>query len=751
MSGREASLPLGARAVAVPGVVTWQDVGLFWVSCSMLFFEILMIRWLSAEIRIFSYFHNLVLLFAFLGIGLGAGMARRTPFVFISFIQVLVLAVLLGLGQRLGPLSLTDLSLYLSIGSNFLIWYNQPELVALDAVAALLIGSALLVFVVSVITVFFIPFGQLLGRLFDEYERPLRAYAVNLLGSLAGLWLFSGLSFLSLPPMVWLGLGGLGCLVFVRGTLWKLLAAESLLLATLAVHEPSTPEQWSVWSPYQKLTVMPASMEFDGQPVKYGHWVLVNSVGYMQITNYAPDFVARYPAAFPADEVPYDHYNIPYRFAERLDDVLIVGAGAGNDTAGALRNGARRVTAVDIDPTIIEIGRTLHPEAPYHDHRVRVVNEDARSFFKKSQERYDLIVFGLLDSHTLSSSYSNVRLDNYVYTTESFAEAGRLLRPDGVMVILFEVGGSDEFIGQRIQRMLADAFGRQPVGFEVRSGVRGWGGTGFVAGSDDVLARRLAADPRLRAIVDESRATHERWAASPVAPATDDWPYLYLAGRSIPPLYFLVLGMLLLFALAGVRGTYGPRRGLDWHFFFLGAGFMLLEVQNISKLALLFGTTWTVNVIMISAILVMILLANAYAARIRIPSLTPYYLGLLASLLVNFALPIIVFAWLPVGLKEVAVALVMGLPIFFAGVVFSTSFSTAEDRAAVFASNLLGAMAGGALESLSFILGVKPLLLLALALYLLAMLTRRTAGTASAAVGPTPIPGRHGMGDAPAR
>ncbi len=54
-----------------------RDLLLFWVSCFTLFFEILMIRWLSAEIRIFSYFHNLVLLFVFLGIGLGC---LKTPF-----------------------------------------------------------------------------------------------------------------------------------------------------------------------------------------------------------------------------------------------------------------------------------------------------------------------------------------------------------------------------------------------------------------------------------------------------------------------------------------------------------------------------------------------------------------------------------------------------------------------------------------------------------------------------------------------
>ena len=45
-------------------------------------------------------------------------------------------------------------------------------------------------------------------------------------------------------------------------------------------------------------------------------------------------------------------------------------------------------------------------------------------------------------------------------------------------------------------------------------------------------------------------------------------------------------------------------------FFFLGAGLMLLEIGDITKLSLLFGSTWVVNSIVISAVLCAVLSAN---------------------------------------------------------------------------------------------------------------------------------------------
>jgi hypothetical protein len=251
------------------------------------------------------------------------------------------------------------------------------------------------------------------------------------------------------------------------------------------------------------------------------------------------------------------------------------------------------------------------------------------------------------------------------------------------------------------------------------------GGTAFVAGDFDLISERVAQDARLAAIIRSTESTHERWSATNLLPATDDWPYLYLPGRGIPILYFFMFGALLLVSLLGIRSAFGQWRTIEWRFFFLGAGFLLLEVQNISKLALLFGTTWTVNVVVISAVLATIFLANALTARVSVRSSPVLYLTLFASLLINLALPITVFAEAPAGLKELLVGVVMGLPFFFAGMIFSSAFAQAPDRPSALASNLLGAMVGGMLEALSFVLGVKALLVVALALYMLALASGR--------------------------
>ena len=70
---------------------------------------------------------------------------------------------------------------------------------------------------------------------------------------------------------------------------------------------------------------------------------------------------------------------------------------------------------------------------------MRQVNDDARSYVENSSARFDMIVFSLLDSHTTSSYYTNIRIDNYVYTEEALQAAKRLLKPDGVFIVKFQV------------------------------------------------------------------------------------------------------------------------------------------------------------------------------------------------------------------------------------------------------------------------------------------------------------------------
>jgi hypothetical protein len=63
----------------------------------------------------------------------------------------------------------------------------------------------------------------------------------------------------------------------------------------------------------------------------------------------------------------------------------------------------------------------LPPGRPYRDTRHQVVN-DARTFLEHCAS-YDMVVYGLLDSHTLLSHASSVRIDSFVYTVEGLREA----------------------------------------------------------------------------------------------------------------------------------------------------------------------------------------------------------------------------------------------------------------------------------------------------------------------------------------
>jgi SAM-dependent methyltransferase len=381
----------------------------------------------------------------------------------------------------------------------------------------------------------------------------------------------------------------------------------------------------------------------------------------------------------------------------------------GNDVAAALRYGAERVDAVEIDPAILDLGRDLHPEQPYSSPRVRRVNDDARSYFARTDERYDLIVFGLIDSHTLLSSMSSLRLDSYVYTVESFEQARSLLAPGGHVALAFSAAVPGwEWLGARQFQMAAQAFDEEPVALQLGYGV----GTLYMIGPD--VRTRLAADPALGRLAMDPEPLR-----AAVLPATDDWPFLYLRDRSVPPLPYGVMLLALLLGGGGLvfltmRRTAG---GLDVPMFLLGAAFMLVEVKSISQLSLLFGSTWLVNAFIISAILILVLLANLFVGWRRPRHVGPAYALLMLALLLDYLVPLGALAGQDPTVKALLGSLLPVLPLLFAGVIFSTLFARAQSPARAFGSNLLGVLAGGLLEYASMITGFKALGLLAMALY----------------------------------
>ncbi len=381
------------------------------------------------------------------------------------------------------------------------------------------------------------------------------------------------------------------------------------------------------WSPYYEIETTPIVL--NGEVI--GSNVTVNKDSHQQALNLSD------PSTDPYIAGRARLYNLPYTFTSP-ERVLIVGAGTGNDAAAALRNAPdARIDAVEIDPVIARLGKSLHPEHPYAADNVNVVVDDARSYLQKSDDKYDLIVFGFLDSHRLFSHMSSVRMDNYVYTLENFRRVRDRLTDDGLVAVTFTI--HEKWIADRIFTVMTKAFGHQPLVYQGDS--NGWGTT-FLVG------RQPLTVPDAALVIDKATAEGQVFADSDritwrysdtegyLDPSmfsahaellTDDWPFLYMRSRSIPPNYLLALiltfiGSVLLvwFAVPSID----MKRPSNWNFFALGAAFALLETRAITEIALVFGSTWMTNTIVIGAILIMILIANMVVRRWH----PPLHLGL---------------------------------------------------------------------------------------------------------------------------
>jgi spermidine synthase len=693
--------------------ITKQTWAIFLVSVLGLFLEMLFIRWIGTEVRIFAYLQNTILVACFLGLGLGCFTSRKKIDLRQTLIPLLLLLIVLAI-----PLSrryFAEISNLLSVLGDFVIWNNTTTSNIWTTILYVFLGLVMTYFLLILVVDVFVPIGRLLGRLMDDHPDTVWAYSVNVIGSLVGTWLFTVLSILYQPPFTWFVVVGILLLIFVIWTRrgWRLslaLLIAAAALSWLAGLEPGSLRV--VWSPYQKLVVEEGL-------------ITVNNTGYQSMADLSDAHVASDPGRYSPALQGLSQYDIPLLLHPDPKTYLIVGAGAGNDAAGGLRHGVTDITAVEIDPAIISIGRAFHPENPYSSPAVHIVVNDARSFFATTQMKYDVIAFGLLDSHT-TTAMTNARLDHYVYTRESLTQVKSLLAPGGIMVLTFEA--QKPFIADRMASVLQEVFGEDPLVFRIPTTAYGWGGVMFVTG-DLVSARnQIAQNQRLDQFITTSQQTYPVVLPHTTKIATDDWPYIYLQFPRIPVLYYLLVGLMaLIFARSYKKwqasGLFHDWNRSNWHFFFLGAAFLLLEVQNISKASVVLGNTWQVNSVIVSGVLVMALLANWLARKFpRIPMGLVYVL-LIATCLALYFVDLARFAFLPYATKAIVIGCLTSLPMLFSGIIFIRSFNLVEEKNTALGANLGGALVGALLQSITFVTGIRALLLIVAGLYFLSLLT----------------------------
>jgi hypothetical protein len=662
----------------------------------------MVIRWAPAVVRLIAYYANLMLISSFLGLGMGAivGKTRKSLFGWLPALLLLNIVFMLIAHFVTMPSAAEESRFYAP----------TPALVRYVCLVGIFFSNAIV----------FVPLGQRIGMLFEALP-PLHAYSWDLGGSLAGTLCFGLFSLRYFSPT--LGMSFVIVMVILLLPRPQRLWGIPLLAMSLAGVYFSVSSD-AFWSPYYYITVAeqgskqsvreprPGLRTMDDPPVynaRVNHYFLQYD-GTFDPSRYSP----QKRAEVLSNRMQYD---LPYVIAPAHRRVLVLGAGGGTDTEVGILNGAEQVDAVEIDPMLVKISGQFNASGIYANPKVHIHVDDARAFLRRSSGGYDMVVFGFLDSQALFSSMANIRLDGYIYTVQSMQSAFRLLNDNGVLSLSFMAG--HEWLARKLLRMVAEATGQMPTIYESQ-------------GQVVICAFRGAhtePPPQFGRFVRTAFRPGDDLSDA-VAP-TDDWPFLYLSSRTVPTDYLIVIGILLVVTLPAVYILRGRGFGLnDGHFLFLGLGFLLLETKSISDCSLYFGTTWFVTMVVVAGVLLMVLAANLVAMHIRQFG-SWMYAPLIATLLLLYVVKRDSILALTFNERVLWSLLVVPLPIFFAGLIFSTSFREASSPSSFFGANLIGAMIGGFCEYLSMKIGNGNLMFLVIGAYLISLAFRMRLGKAA--------------------
>lgn len=641
----------------------------------MLFTELALIRYTSANFMFLAFFSNYILLASFLGIAVG--FLRRQERISLFELSPILIAIVFYLCHyfhfeyqiNIDP-RIDDLNYYMQAFHN----HVYPLFITLP----------------SIFIAVMLVMASLAKGTADAFRKlsSLRAYQFEILGSLLGVIAFTVLAWFNMPPLAWaLVIDALLLSLLISNQpikkIWLMLQIPALILFTSVLYQESS-DPLKVWSSYYKIVTQSYSqgryaINVNGMPQQF-----VESVS--QRHRYKPFYF-----------YPYQHLSLKHP----LDNVLIIGSGTGGDVAIALDQGAKHVDAVEIDASLADLGKFLNPNAPYKDPRVSLYINDGRAFLEQTPRKYDLIIIALADSVTLIARQSSVRLENYLLTLESMQAIREHLKPQGAFAMYNYYRTA--WIVDRLGMTIQTAFQQAPC-LDTAGDLNQWLSVLTVSPEADTL------------ICKKYWAPHS---ASPPQPATDNHPFFYMEFDDISGMYFLCLGFILFTSIFAIKYSGGSTKAITQYFdlFLLGAAFLLLETKNIIQFALLFGATWQVNALVFIGILSTVytsILMTQYKMSLPIKLL---FTGLLLSLFICWQIPSHSLLQLNPSLRLFTASALAFTPILFANLIFAARFKATANATDAFAANMCGCIAGGLLEYSSLIIGYQNLLILVAILY----------------------------------
>ena len=250
-----------------------DDVEIFFVSLLILFLELVLIRWIGTEIRIFAYLGNLILVICFFGVGLGCYLSERPLSPWRIGLNIFLLTTLVANPLHWERLNFTLASYLLSGFEDAPIWQEMTGVGGLSLTAGVMIIGILLYLLMFV----FVPLGQILGRTMQRAPHVIRAYSINIAGSIAGVCLFNSSSWASTPPSAWILMAAaLLAITLLASRARPWLSVALVVLAAGAAWWGGRSSSVTIWSPYQKLSVSPYVTTIGTEQLQLGYLVQVN-------------------------------------------------------------------------------------------------------------------------------------------------------------------------------------------------------------------------------------------------------------------------------------------------------------------------------------------------------------------------------------------------------------------------------------------------------------------------------------------
>jgi predicted membrane-bound spermidine synthase len=390
---------------------------------------------------------------------------------------------------------------------------------------------------------------------------------------------------------------------------------------------------------------------------------------------------------------------LPFKVAPEKPKTLVIGPGGGSDVLVSIAAGSEQVTAVEMNPLMLQFVRHFGAKAGnLYDHpKVETILSEGRNFIRRTDRQFDVILLGFVDSWAAVASGGLSLSENHLYTVEAFKAYFDHLTPDGELVILrWDVD---------VPRLVSNAvalLGPAEAGKRLGVFVEHLGGVSsdppqmifilkkraFTEGE----TARMAAWPTARPVIVPGRHVDEPYAGllesrttlaqyidaanTRVDPVFDDRPFFFARQKpwGIPATmtraFFLILGPVALLCLLFVAfgkptgEPAGPYARSLVYFAFLGLGFIAVELALLQHLTLLLGHPIFTLSILLFTLLAAGGLGSMSSGRFSIGRVCAG-IALLAAIYA-FALPRLVPAilWMPLGAR-IAIAILAAAPLGF--------------------------------------------------------------------------------------